>query len=56
MRLEQRYAQQQNAVKLLADFNQRAGLSLETADELRSIPRWTRRTHWKFEWKNLLSK
>ena len=32
--LEQRYAQQQSAVKLLADFNQRADLSLETADEL----------------------
>ena len=37
--LEHRYAQQQSAVKLLADFNQRADLSLETADELRSIPR-----------------
>ncbi|AAU37691.1 MULTISPECIES: chromosome partition protein MukB [Basfia] len=32
--LEQRYQQQQSAVKILKDFNQRAGLSLETADEL----------------------
>lgn len=32
--LEQRYAQQQSAVKLLNDFNQRANLSLQTAEEL----------------------
>lgn len=32
--LEQRYAQQQSAVKLLNDFNQRANTHLETADEL----------------------
>ena len=32
--LEQRYAQQQSAVKLLNDFNQRANLSLRTAEEL----------------------
>ncbi|OOF87363.1 cell division protein MukB [Rodentibacter ratti] len=32
--LEQRYAQQQSAVKLLNDFNHRADLNLETADEL----------------------
>ena len=33
--LEQRYAQQQSAVKLLADFNQRADLSLETLMNLK---------------------
>ena len=32
--LEQRYAQQQSAVKLLNDFNQRTNLSLQTAEEL----------------------
>ncbi|MGC7590215.1 chromosome partition protein MukB [Bisgaard Taxon 46] len=32
--LEQRYAQQQSAVRLLKDFNQRANLDLATADEL----------------------
>ena len=32
--LEQRYTQQQSAVKLLNDFNQRANLSLQTAEEL----------------------
>ncbi|OOF87889.1 cell division protein MukB [Rodentibacter ratti] len=32
--LEQRYAQQQSAVKLLNDFNHRADLNLATADEL----------------------
>lgn len=32
--LEQRYAQKQSAVKILKDFNQRAGLDLENADEL----------------------
>ena len=32
--LEQRYAQQQSALRLLNDFNQRANSHLETADEL----------------------
>lgn len=32
--LEQRYAQQQSAVRLLNDFNQRANLALSTAEEL----------------------
>lgn len=32
--LEQRYAQQQSAVRLLKEFNQRANLDLATADEL----------------------
>ncbi|MFD1805709.1 chromosome partition protein MukB [Pasteurella oralis] len=32
--LEQRYAQQQSAVRLLKDFNQRAALNLESAEEL----------------------
>ncbi|OOF52037.1 chromosome partition protein MukB [Rodentibacter trehalosifermentans] len=32
--LEQRYTQQQSAVKLLNDFNQRANVDLTTADEL----------------------
>ncbi|HBO38605.1 MAG TPA: chromosome partition protein MukB, partial [Pasteurellaceae bacterium] len=32
--LEQRYAQQQSALHLLKDFNQRTHLSLQTADEL----------------------
>ncbi|MDG2957771.1 chromosome partition protein MukB [Bisgaard Taxon 10/6] len=32
--LEQRYAQQQSAVRLLTEFNQRAGLNLTDADEL----------------------
>ena len=35
--LEQRYTQQQSAVKLLADFNQRTELSFETADELEAF-------------------
>ena len=32
--LEQRYAQQQSAVRLLKDFNQRADLNLDSAEEL----------------------
>ncbi|WP_424411685.1 chromosome partition protein MukB [Pasteurella sp. PK-2025] len=32
--LEQRYAQQQSAVRLLKEFNQRANLNLESAEEL----------------------
>ncbi|URL05602.1 chromosome partition protein MukB [Avibacterium sp. 21-595] len=32
--LEQRYQQQQSAVRLLKEFNQRAALELETADEI----------------------
>ncbi|MGQ0286183.1 chromosome partition protein MukB [Pasteurellaceae bacterium 22721_9_1] len=32
--LEQRYQQQQSAVRLLADFNQRTNMQLETSDEL----------------------
>ena len=35
--LEQRLNQQQSAVRLLNDFNQRANQSLETADELEAF-------------------